>query len=234
MLPRILHRTNHAVYISKPSGMFVHPTSEQRNSGETLLTWVRDRLGQYVYPVHRIDRASSGIVCMGLSSESAAALQSLLQQPAAIKRYLVLARGETPDRFDCEIPLSRRKKDDPVTAKTGFHTLQSFHGFSLLEAKIETGRRHQIRRHLARLGHQVVGDTTYGKGRINEGLRQDYGLPRLFLHAYQLCHDDHSIGISAHQQTDPLPADLLIFLRLLFRQPDLFPSGHIESMEARS
>ncbi|OUU20665.1 MAG: hypothetical protein CBC13_10360 [Planctomycetia bacterium TMED53] len=232
MLPRVLHKTRHSIYLSKPSGMFVHPTSEQRNGGETLLTWTRDRVGHYVYPVHRIDRASSGIVCMGLSSEAAAALQSLLQAPSAKKRYLVLTRGKTPESFECDIPLARKKKEEPVPAKTHFRTILTNGDFSLLEALIETGRRHQIRRHLARLGHQVIGDSTYGKGRINESLRKDFGLPRLFLHAYQLEHSDHSIGISSYQQVDPLPADLLVFLRLLFNQSDLLPGGLIESQEA--
>ena len=227
MLPRVLHQTDHAVYASKPSGMFVHPTEEQRNSGETLLTWLRDRLGKYVYPVHRIDRASSGVVCMGLDSESAAALQSCLQETTAIKSYLVLVRGETEVSFECDLPLSRRKKEPPVPARSRLRQLTFKKGFSLLEATIETGRRHQIRRHLARLGHQVVGDSTYGKGRINEGLRQDFGLPRLFLHAYLLDHPAHSAQMPAHCQIDPLPADLLVFLRLLFEQPDLFPNGMI-------
>ena len=233
MLPRVLHQTDHAVYASKPSGMFVHPTEEQRNSGETLLTWLRDRLGRYVYPVHRIDRASSGIVCMGLDSESAAALQSCLQKKTAIKSYIVLVRGETEESFDCDLPLSRRKKEPPVPARSRFRRLLYQNGFSLLEATIETGRRHQIRRHLARLGHQVVGDSTYGKGRINESLRQDYGLPRLFLHAYLLDHEAHSAQIPAHRQLEPIPADLLVFLRLLFQQPDLYPNGIIDQ-ESRS
>ena len=225
MLPRILHQTDHAVYASKPSGMFVHPTDEQRRSGETLLTWLRDRVGQYVYPVHRIDRASSGIVCMGMNSESAGELQSLIQDPRSIKSYITLVRGETASRFECDLPLSRKKKEPPVPAFTRFETIISKNGFSLLEAQIETGRRHQIRRHLARLGHQVVGDSTYGKGRINDSLRRDHGLPRLFLHAYLLEHPTGSTGIEEHRQVDPLPADLLVFLRLLFAEPDLFPGG---------
>jgi tRNA pseudouridine65 synthase len=230
MLPRILHQTDHAVYASKPSGMFVHPTDEQRRSGETLLTWLRDRVGQFVYPVHRIDRASSGLVCMGLSSESAAELQSLLQDSRSIKSYVVLARGETESEFECDLPLSRKKKEPPVPALTRFRKIIGRHGFSLLEAQIETGRRHQIRRHLARMGHQVVGDSTYGKGRINDSLRRDHGLPRLFLHAYLLDHPGSSQKVPGHRQLDPLPADLLVFLRSLFDQPDLFPGGILEGM----
>ncbi|MBA4683735.1 MAG: pseudouridylate synthase [Planctomycetes bacterium] len=228
MLPKILHQTDQAVYASKPSGMFVHPTDEQRGSGETLLTWIRDRVGQFVYPVHRIDRASSGIVCMGMSSESAAGLQSLIQAPQAIKSYLVLVRGDTPLEFECDLPLSRKKKETPVPALTHFRKVMGKNGFSLLEARIETGRRHQIRRHLARLGHQVVGDSTYGKGRINDSLRRDHGLPRLFLHAYLLDHPGGNASISEHRQIDPLPADLLVFLRLLFDEPQLLPGGFLE------
>ncbi|NCF54815.1 MAG: pseudouridylate synthase [Planctomycetia bacterium] len=230
MLPRIIESNEEAIYASKPSGMFVHPTNEQRRSGETLLTWLRDRVGHYVYPVHRIDRASSGIVCMGNSSQSAALLQEAIGSQQAKKQYIVLARGETADAFTCDIALTRKKKEDPVPACTHFRKLLSHSGFSLLEATIETGRRHQIRRHLARLGHQVAGDSTYGKGKINEWLRNDFGLPRLFLHAYHLHHPKIK---TLHGQSliDPLPSDLLVFLRLFTGNPDLWPNGWIPDTE---
>ena len=148
--------------------------------------------------------------------------------PQAIKSYLVLVRGDTPLEFECDLPLSRKKKETPVPALTHFRKIMGKNGFSLLEARIETGRRHQIRRHLARLGHQVVGDSTYGKGRINDSLRRDHGLPRLFLHAYLLDHPGGNASISEHRQIDPLPADLLVFLRLLFDEPQLLPGGFLE------
>ncbi len=224
MEPRILHLDQKVAVVSKPSGMLVHPSDEDRRRGRTLLTWLRDRLDQLIYPVHRLDRASSGAICFALNSGCARELQAALRQPTARKEYLTLVRGTPPTRFHCDFTLKSGATKEPKQASTHFRSVLQGDGFTLLIARIETGRRHQIRRHLARLGHQIVGDTTYGKGKINRWLRDDHGLPRLFLHSWLLSIPD-PFGEGDVQVTDPLPADLLVFLRSLFQQPDLWPGG---------
>ncbi|MGE4619805.1 MAG: pseudouridine synthase [Planctomycetota bacterium] len=224
MEPRIVHLDDRIAIVSKPSGMFVHPSDENRRRERTLLSWLRDRLDHYVYPVHRIDRASSGLVALARDPDSARDLQAALQSAHCKKDYLAFSRGETEQDFLCDLPLKVGEKKVSRPAKTFFKRLMISGGFSLLKARLETGRRHQIRRHLALLGHQIVGDSTYGKGRINNWLRNTHGLPRLFLHSWRLSLPllDHSRILTFE---DPLPADLLIFLRSFTEDRELWPGG---------
>lgn len=225
MEPRIVHLDEQIAIVSKPSGIFVHPSDEDRKKERTILSWLRDRLGHHVYPVHRIDRASSGLVSLARDPDSARQLQSALQSPQTRKEYLAFSRGITDQSFTCDLPLKVGPKKESRPARTHFDRLLTHDGFSLIQARLETGRRHQIRRHLALLGHQIVGDSTYGKGRINRWLREEHGLPRLFLHSWRLSlpFPDQTKPLEIE---DPLPADLLIFLRSFTADNSLWPGGH--------
>ncbi len=196
----------HLVVTDKPSGLLVH-RADNSPDRSALLQQLRDQIGQYVYPIHRIDRPASGLVAMGLSKPAAAGLQASLAAPDARKVYLALVRGEAPERGRTERPLSD-ERGQPQPASTRWRRLARGEGCSLLAVEIDTGRHHQIRRHMAHLRHQILGDTTHGKGRINQRFREAYGLPRLFLHAWRLSFrhpiDDRRLELEA-----PMPADLL-------------------------
>ncbi len=220
----ILYRDDRTVAVSKPGGMLVHRTHEADEDGPFLLQEVRELAGAKVYPVHRLDRPTSGLVLFALSPEATRAWQEALARPTTEKRYLAMVRGRTPDGWSSFRPLT---SDRGVrrNARTTFETLVRFGGFSLLTVRLHTGRRHQIRRHLAHCAHQVVGDSSYGKGGINRYLREEHGLPRLFLHA-------RSLSI-VHPETNerlridcPLAEDLSSFLE---RYPD-FPSESLAEM----
>ncbi|HEX6882208.1 MAG TPA: pseudouridine synthase [Planctomycetota bacterium] len=201
----ILHLDERVVVVAKPAGLLVHRT--QSGSGEeALLQRLRDQLGQRVFPVQRLDRWASGLVAFGLDPEATADLQAGLQAPAALKEYLVLARGACPRRFECRAPLVD-DKDVARTAHTTFARLAFLPGLpaSLLRARLHTGRYHQIRRHLALLGHHVVGDSRYGKARTNRAAAR-LGLTRLFLHAWRLAVPRPELGPLAVRA--PLAADL--------------------------
>ena len=191
-------------------------------------TFLLQRLGRqidrHLFPVQRLDRATSGVIAFALSKKAAAALQRSLQSETARKEYLVFARGETDEQFRCDRALSN-KSDAPVEARTDFERLAVISRCSLLRARIYTGRRHQIRRHLAHAAHQVIGDSTYGKGRINNMFRQRYGLPRMFLHAERLVID-HPVTGTSTEFYERLPEDLRDFLR---RLPDT-DQGLLESL----
>ena len=229
MEPRIVYLDERIAIVSKPSGIFVHPSEESRKKERTILSWLRNRLDQRVYPVHRIDRACSGLISLARDPDSARELQAALQSPRARKEYLAFSRGELEHEFVCDLPLKVGPRKVSRNATTRFQRLLVHEGFSLVKARIETGRRHQIRRHLALLGHQIVGDSTYGKGRINRWLRQEHGLPRLFLHSWRLSlpFGDESQPIEV---VDPLPADLLIFLRSFTSDWTLWPGGNPAAM----
>ena len=222
----ILFRDERLIAVDKPGGVLVHRTA-QANDSTAVLQQVRDQIGQRIYPVHRLDRAASGVLLFGLDSEAAAAAHRALAEPTTEKLYLVLVRGSTAERFESRRPLhseAGRAQD----AWTEFRRLAELERCSLLEARLHTGRRHQIRRHLAHLAHQVIGDTRYGKGRINRSLRETHGLPRLFLHArcLRLRHPlDPASGELRIES--PLAADLDDFLRRLAGSgtPEVDPKG---------
>lgn len=221
----ILHLDQDLVIVSKPAGMLVH--HDQFSWRETVaLQTVAEQLGRFLYPVHRLDRNTSGILAFGCSSEMARAVHEALRSPEAHKEYLTLARGLTEGSFVSERPLTQNGQPRP--ARTDFRRLASFSRCSLLEAKLATGRRHQIRRHLAHLAHQIIGDSSYGKGRINQWFREQHGLPRMFLHARRLMIPHPRTG-ERLEVIDPLPEDLLGFLG---RLPDV-EAGLLQALAGR-
>jgi tRNA pseudouridine65 synthase len=218
-VPRIevLLQDEAIVVVAKPPGLLCHRSTE---SGDRvfLLQTLRNQLGRLVYPVHRLDRAASGAIAFALGSDEARLLQAALGAPESRKEYLVLVRGETPASWESKRPL----KNDAGTvqdAHTVFEKVAGFSRLTLLRAAILTGRRHQIRRHLAHEAHQVLGDSTYGKGKINAFFREQYGLPRLFLHASSL-EFLHPLTGAPTVVRCPLAEDLRAFLD---RLPDVPP-----------
>jgi tRNA pseudouridine65 synthase len=210
----ILHLDDDFVAASKPGGLIVHRTRESSDR-VFLLQELSAQVGRFLYPVHRLDRAASGAIIFAFSSEAARLLQAALGAEDARKEYLTLVRGSPPELWESVDPL-KNENGVPQTARTSFERLAEFFRLSLLRARIWTGRRHQIRRHLARAAHQVLGDSTYGKGRINAFFRETYGLPRLFLHAesIEITHPRTGKRLVLHA---PLAEDLRAFV---LRLPD--------------
>jgi len=205
----ILYQDDDLIVADKPPGLLVH-RSRESSDRVFLLQLLRDQVGRYLYPVHRLDRAASGAIAFALSSEMARELQASLTSPAAFKEYLVLVRGSAADSGEIDRPLTGangEKKD----ALTRYEKLGEIYRSSLLRVRIFTGRRHQIRRHLAHLGHQLIGDTTYGKGKINRFLREEHGLPRMFLHCARLGFEHPGSGKRVEVRA-PLAEDLRVFL----------------------
>jgi tRNA pseudouridine65 synthase len=205
----ILFQDDAIVAIDKPGGMLVHRSREAPDRRVVLQT-LRDQIGRHLYPVHRLDRAASGVLVFALSSEAAAGLQASLGDASAEKQYVTFVRGEIEEVGEIDRPLTSDAgvKQEAITR---WWRLEVVRGFSLVRVRITTGRRHQIRRHMSRLAHQIVGDSSYGKGRINRWLRADYGLPRLFLHAERLAIVHPSTGLPLEVRA-PLAADLAEFL----------------------
>jgi len=220
----ILYRDATTVVVAKPGGMLVHRTHEADGDGPFLLQAVRDLVGEKVFPVHRLDRPTSGLVLFALSPEATRAWQESLARQDSEKRYVAMVRGLAPDGWSS---LRSLTSDRGVRreARTTFETLVRFGGFTLVSARLHTGRRHQIRRHLAHCAHQIVGDSSYGKGGINRYLREEHGLPRLFLHARSLAAIHPETGGTLRVDC-PLPADLREFLE---RMPD-FPDERLREL----
>lgn len=208
----VLHLDECFVAVSKPPGLLVHRTREASDQ-VFLLQELGAQLGRFLYPAHRLDRATSGVITFAFSGEDARLLQMSLNGGETRKEYLALVRGSTPEEWEDDRPLSN-KAGVKQAARTSFRRLAEFSRSSLLRARLFTGRRHQIRRHLAHKAHQVIGDTSHGKGRINQFFRDNYGLPRLFLHAERLemPHPRTGDPLAIHV---PLATDLREFLERL-------------------
>lgn len=177
----ILWQDSDYVAIDKPSGLAVH--RGLCADPITALEKTRDTLGQWVYPVHRLDRATSGVLLFALSSEAASALQSQFEASAIKKRYWALVRGVAPEEGTIDHAIPRREGGPRVDALTTFRRLWAGPHVSLVEAFPQTGRFHQIRRHMKHINHPLIGDANYGKGALNRQYRDEFGLARLALHA---------------------------------------------------
>lgn len=181
----VLYRDDAVVIVDKPSGLSVHRGDDQGSTFALNLT--RNAVGQWVYPVHRLDRATSGVLVFALSSEHARTLQGSFGDGTVHKTYLALVRGTPPPCGVIDSPMAKRQGGPDVESLTEYETLfVSDLRLSLVEARPRTGRRHQIRRHLRRINHPIAGDVKYGNGADNRRYRADLGLYRLALHARQL------------------------------------------------
>ena len=174
LLP-VLYQDNEFIAVDKPTGMFVHRTAIDWSVRDVLLQTLRDQIQQSVFLIHRLDRPTSGIVLVGLSSEAAAAASRLFRERQVSKTYLALVRGYSPDAGRIDRPLTSPEvvQREPLEAVTEFQTEQRFEipvqsdrfpttRCSLVRATPRTGRFHQIRRHLNGIDHPVIGDTSHG------------------------------------------------------------------------
>ena len=203
----VIYRDDAIVVVDKPSGLSVHRGDDQ---GSTFaLNLARDAVGQWVYPVHRLDRATSGVLVFALSSEHARSLHDSFSGREVQKRYLALVRGKPPARGVIESPMEKREGGPKVDAITEYETLfvSDLVRLSLVAAHPLTGRRHQIRRHLRRIDYPVAGDVRYAKGVENRAYRSELGLYRLALHAQRLSFEHPATGERVSFESD-VPEDL--------------------------
>jgi tRNA pseudouridine65 synthase len=211
----ILYRDEAMVAMNKPAGLAVHRGWAQDDS--YAMTELRDQLGQWVYPVHRLDRGASGVLLFGLSSEAARELCRLFEQRAVEKTYWALVRGALSGELSIDHPLRPDNSEVPQPAVTDVRSLAQYGRYGWVEARPRTGRLHQIRRHLKHVSCPLIGDVRYGKGEHNRLFRERYGVNRLALHAARLGFvspfSQQAIVLQAS-----LPADLVNALELLRRE----------------
>jgi tRNA pseudouridine65 synthase len=206
----VLFRDDRLLAVDKPSGLLVH-----RGWGGdrvTALDLARRIAGRRVYPVHRLDRGTSGVLVFALDPEAARRLGAAFAEGGVEKVYLALVRGRAPEDALIDHPISRTAGGLRVPAVTAVRRLglaepEPGRVYSLVEARPETGRLHQVRRHLKHIAHPVIGDVEYGKGEHNRFFRERYGLHRLALHALSLALPHPETG-ERLRLAAPVPADL--------------------------
>ncbi len=192
----LLYDDDHLVAIDKPSGLIVHKTGIARDR-RTCMNILRDQLGQWVYPVHRLDRKTSGTLLFALDKETAGALGKLFRAHEIRKTYMTVVRGWVEELGTLDDPLKRKPQGDEQEATTHFRPLAKMElpyavgpyqtaRYSLLEVEPVSGRRHQIRRHMNHFSHPVVGDSEHGEGCQNQLFREKFDVDRLMLHATRI------------------------------------------------
>jgi tRNA pseudouridine65 synthase len=201
----VLYQDDELLAVAKPSGLITH--RGWANDADNALVRARDLAGCYVHPVHRLDRATSGVLLFALGRETAAQLGRQLEAGGVEKRYLALVRGITPEQVEVDHAIAREPGAEKKPARTSIRRLGTFERYSLVEAAPHTGRPHQVRRHLKHLSHPILGDTRYGHGEHNRACRSRFALHRLALHAARLAFA-HPISGERVVVRAPLPADL--------------------------
>jgi tRNA pseudouridine65 synthase len=201
----VLYQDDELLVVDKPSGLVVH--RGWARDGEVVMTLARTLAGRHVYPVHRLDRGTSGVLVLALTAGAARALGEAFEGGRVRKRYLALVRGIPPAAGVIDHPIPRAPGGPRVPAVTRFRRLATFERYAWLEAVPETGRLHQIRRHLKHISHPVIGDVRYGKGEHNRLFRTRFGLHRLALHAAEVWLEHPASGAPLAWLA-PLPADL--------------------------
>jgi len=203
----ILYQDEYLVAVNKPSGLFVHRSFMDKNEIYFALQLVRDQIGQYVYPLHRLDRPTSGVLLFALNADVARIMGEAFTNKTIQKTYLAITRGHLVGEGVVDYALKEKldkigdKFVDPnkpaQSAQTHYKTIDTAVvneplgkfdtvRYSLIELKPLTGRRHQIRRHLSHLRHPIIGDINYGDNKQNPFFHKYFGFKRLMLHAYQL------------------------------------------------
>ncbi|MFN3197742.1 MAG: pseudouridine synthase [Bradymonadia bacterium] len=207
---QVLHHDAHIVAVNKPPGLLVHRTELDRGETDFALQRVRNQIGRRVYPIHRLDRPTSGVLVFALDVESARALGEALVGHTIDKTYVAVVRGWPPAHSIIDRPLKRLDVPPGTPRQTQearsevwslaeatvpvpvdrFPTTR----YGLVAVKPHHGRRHQIRRHLNRLGHPIIGDVRHGKGVHNRFFREHFGVSRLLLHCRRMVIPHPSTG----------------------------------------
>ena len=220
----ILYQDDYLAIVNKPAGWLVHRTPLDKGASRFVLQTLREQIGQPVWPVHRLDKGTSGVLVFALSAEVAGLLGQAFESGNGLhKTYRAIVRGWPLDEQFIDHPLKRMPDDmrsgrqQIQSAQTRLRTLRrgelpipqgSFACLRWAEVELQplTGRRHQLRRHAKHIAHPIIGDATHGKGPLNRAVAKHLGQGRLWLHATAL---GLTHPVSAHQfdVLAPLPPE---------------------------
>ena len=201
----ILYRDDALIAVHKPSGLLVHRSVLDRHETRFALQLLRDQIHQMVWPVHRLDKGTSGVLLFALDRDVGRALSAQFERGEVHKRYLAVVRGHPPEQGSIDHPLARMADEHagikahatPQTALTHYRRLAAVElpvevdryptsRYALVELQPETGRWHQLRRHMKHIAHPIIGDATHGKGRHNRFFTEHFGCQRLLLAAVDM------------------------------------------------
>jgi len=174
----------------------VHRSSIAADVDEFAIQLLRDQIGAKVYPAHRIDRKTGGVLLFALDKDAEKAMQQQFMNNQVHKKYLAIVRGHTPDSGEIDYPL-RKENGTLQEAFTAYRTLNRAEldvplgkhetsRYSLIEAEPTTGRMHQLRKHFAHIFHPIIGDRTHGCNKQNKLFKEKWEMTTMLLHAAEL------------------------------------------------
>jgi tRNA pseudouridine65 synthase len=192
----ILYEDDHLIAINKPNGILVHRTKISEDT-TFVLQLLRNQLGHRIYPIHRLDRGTSGVLVFGKTSEAAAAIAAQMRAGTVGKFYTAIIRGYVEEEALIDYALKHPDRGVVQEAQTRYRRLAQVEmpyaisryptsRYSLVTIELLTGRRHQIRRHFAHLRHPVIGDHRYGDIKHNKFFKTQLGIPIMLLHAQKM------------------------------------------------
>lgn len=212
----IIYQDEDLVAINKPHGLLVHRSSIANDAKEFALQLLKEQIGRYVSPVHRLDRKTSGLLLFALNKDVERQMHQKFMNGEIHKEYLAIVRGYAPDEQEIDYPLAK-ENGTMQEAFTKFVTLQRAElaiplgkhptsRYSLVEATPTTGRMHQLRRHFAHIFYPIIGDRKHGCNKQNRFFKEQWGMTTMLLHASNLkfTHPvtNEEIDISAPVQTE--------------------------------
>lgn len=220
----ILYQDDQLVAINKPHGLLVHRTKIATDAKEFALQLLRNQLGKHVYPTHRIDRKTGGILLFAFDKETEIAMQKKFQEGRVDKQYLAILRGHTPDEQTIDYPLAK-ENGTLQDCTTYFKTLhrceldfpQGQHAtsrYSLVLANPQTGRMHQLRRHFAHIFHPIIADRPHGCNKQNRLFKERFNMDTMLLHAYRLSFF-HPANAEKIEIEAPLQSEFLRMMDLM-------------------
>ena len=233
----ILYQDDAVVVVNKPSGLLVHRSPIDRHETRFAVQILRDQLGRHVFPVHRLDKGTSGALAFALDRDTATRLAGQFAGKQVRKTYRAVVRGWPPASGVIDHPLDAIQDtyapaadSGPKACRTTYRTIAVVElplrvdryptaRYSLVELEPETGRRHQLRRHLAHVSHPIIGDSTYGKGRHNRVFADRYGVRRLLLACVGLEFTQPVSGQRLTVGADPGPGFDVLRQQLDWRPP---------------
>lgn len=192
----ILYRDEHLIAVNKPHGLLVHRSSIAADVEEFALQILRDQIGVKVNPVHRIDRKTGGVLLFAFDKADEIAMQQQFMENKVGKKYLAIVRGHTTDTEEIDYPL-RKENGTEQEAFTAYTTLKRAElnvpfgrhltsRYSLVEVIPQTGRMHQIRKHMSHIFHPIIGDRTHGCNKQNKLFKEQWEMTTMLLHASHL------------------------------------------------
>jgi len=193
----ILWQDEYLAIINKPAELIIHASAISRDR-DTLIRRLRNQFENPPIPVHRLDRPVSGVIVAAFDSDSAACLSKAFREGEVHKNYIAIVRGHLKGEGLIDLPLKNERSGEMQESRTTYRHLADIElplssrkyptsRYSLVMASPETGRYHQIRRHLARMGYPIVGDTSHGDSYCNHQFEENFGVRGLMLHSHSVC-----------------------------------------------